>query len=144
MGGETINPTYQDVCSGDTGHAEIIQIDFDENEISYDDLLLVFFKTHDPTTPNRQGNDVGTQYRSVIFYHSQQQKYAAEKMIDTLTKEIIFDRPIVTEIAPISEFYEAEDHHKNYYNLNSSQPYCTFVIQPKLAKFAKEFKEKLK
>jgi len=144
MGGTTANPTYQEVCNGDTGHAEIIQVEFDENEISYDDLLLVFFKTHDPTSLNRQGNDIGTQYRSVIFYHSQEQKHAAEKMIDTLTKEMVFDRPIVTEISPVSKFYEAEDYHKNYYNLNSGQPYCAFVIQPKLAKFIKEFSPSLR
>lgn len=144
MGGKTGNPTYEEVCTGDTGHAEIIQIEYNEDEISFDDLLLIFFKTHDPTTLNRQGNDVGTQYRSVIFYHNQEQKKQAEEMIDNLTKEMVFDRPIVTEVAPVSEFFRAEDYHHNYYNLNPYKGYCALVIQPKLAKFTEQFKEKLK
>lgn len=144
MGGHTNNPTYKDICNGDTGHAEIIQVDFNENEISFDDLLLVFFKTHDPTTLNRQGNDAGTQYRSVIFYDSPQQKAAAENMIDKLEKEMVFDRPIVTEVSPISQFYSAEDYHQNYYNNNPDQGYCAYVIQPKLAKFTREFGSKIK
>lgn len=144
MGGHTSNPTYKDICNGDTGHAEIIQIDYNENEISFDDLLLVFFKTHDPTTLNRQGNDAGTQYRSVIFYESPQQKAAAENMIDKLEKEMVFDRPIVTEVSPISQFYSAEDYHQNYYNNNPDQGYCAYVIQPKLAKFTREFGSKIK
>lgn len=144
MGGHTKNPTYKDICNGDTGHAEIIQIEYNENEISFDDLLLVFFKTHDPTTLNRQGNDAGTQYRSVVFYDTPEQKAAAENMIDKLEKEMIFDRPIVTEVTPISEFYSAEDYHQNYYNNNPDQGYCAYVIQPKLAKFTREFGSKIK
>lgn len=144
MGGKTNNPTYEDICTGDTGHAEIIQIEYNEEEISFNDLLLVFFKTHDPTTLNRQGNDVGTQYRSVIFYHNQEQKKQAEDMIDNLTKDMVFDRPIVTEVTPVSEFFQAEDYHQNYYNTNPYKGYCALVIQPKLAKFTEQFKEKLK
>ena len=144
MGGHKPDPTYQDICNGDTGHAEIIQIDYDPAEITFEDLLLVFFKTHDPTTLNRQGNDAGTQYRSVIFYHNPEQKTAAENMIDRLEKELVFDRAIVTEISPVSKFYGAEDYHQNYFNSNVNKPYCTFVIQPKLAKFTSEFKEKIK
>ena len=144
MGGKTNNPTYEDICTGDTGHAEIIQIEYNEEEISFNDLLLVFFKTHDPTTLNRQGNDVGTQYRSVIFYHNQEQKKQAEDMIDNLTKDMVFDRPIVTEVTPVSEFFQAEDYHQNYYNTNPYKGYCALVIQPKLAKFTEHFKEKLK
>lgn len=144
MGGKTHNPTYEEVCTGNTGHAEIIQIEYEEDEISFNELLLVFFKTHDPTTLNRQGNDVGTQYRSVIFYHNQEQKEQALEMIDNLTKEMVFDRPIVTEVAPVSEFFQAEDYHQNYYNTNPDKGYCALVIQPKLAKFTEQFKEKLK
>ncbi|HEY0666669.1 MAG TPA: peptide-methionine (S)-S-oxide reductase MsrA [Sphingobacteriaceae bacterium] len=144
MGGKTNNPTYEDICTGDTGHAEIIQIEYNEEEISFNDLLLVFFKTHDPTTLNRQGNDVGTQYRSVIFYHNQEQKKQAEDMIDNLTKDMVFDRPIVTEVTPVSEFFQAEDYHQNYYNTNPYKGYCALVIQPKLAKFTEQFKEKLR
>ncbi len=144
MGGHKAHPTYMEICNGDTGHAEIIQIEFDPEQISYDDLLLVFFKTHDPTTLNRQGNDSGTQYRSVVFYHNQEQKLAAEQMIDKLEKELVFDQPIVTEISPVTDFYEAEDYHQNYYQSNTGKPYCAFVIQPKLAKFTRDFKEKLK
>lgn len=144
MGGQTSNPTYEDICKGDTGHAEIIQIEYNEAEISFNDLLLVFFKTHDPTTLNRQGNDIGTQYRSVIFYHTQEQKKQAEEMIDDLTKQMVYDKPIVTEITPVSEFYQAEDYHQNYYNTNPYKGYCALVIQPKLAKFTEQFKEKLR
>ena len=144
MGGHKPDPTYMDICNGDTGHAEIIQIDYDPAEITFEGLLLVFFKTHDPTTLNRQGNDAGTQYRSVIFYNSSEQKTAAENMIDKLEKELIFERPIATEISPVSKFYEAEDYHQNYFNSNTNKPYCAFVIQPKLAKFSKDFKDKLK
>jgi peptide-methionine (S)-S-oxide reductase len=144
MGGHTTNPTYADICNGDTGHAEVIQVDFDPDIISFSELLLVFFKTHDPTTLNRQGNDMGTQYRSVIFYQDQRQKKEAHDMIDRLTKELVFDRPIVTEVSPVTDFYEAEDYHQNYFNQNSDKPYCAFVIQPKLGKFTKEFKDKIK
>lgn len=144
MGGKIENPTYTEVCAGDTGHAEVIQLDFDPEVISYEELLLVFFKTHNPTSLNRQGNDIGTQYRSVIFYHNQEQKEAAHKMIDALTKELVYDKPIVTEVSPATEFYKAEDYHQDYYNANSGKPYCVFVIQPKLAKFAGDFKEKIR
>ena len=144
MGGQTENPTYKEVCNGDSGHAEIIQIEYNEEEIRFEDLLLVFFKTHDPTTLNRQGNDAGTQYRSVVFYETAEQKAAAESMIDNLEKEMVFNRPIVTEITPISKFYSAEDYHQNYFNNNPDQGYCAYVIQPKLAKFTKEFGSRLK
>ena len=144
MGGHINNPTYEQVCSGNTGHAEVIQVDFDPNVITYEELLLIFFKTHNPTTLNRQGNDIGTQYRSVVFFHSQEQKEKANKMIDELTRELVYDSPIVTEVSPVSDFYKAEDYHQNYFNQNSGQPYCTFVIQPKLIKFGEKFKEKIK
>ena len=144
MGGHTNNPTYVQVCSGNTGHAEVIQVDFDPKVITYEELLLIFFKTHNPTTLNRQGNDIGTQYRSVVFFHSQEQKEKANKMIDELTRELVYDSPIVTEVSPVSDFYKAEDYHQNYFNQNSGQPYCTFVIQPKLIKFGEKFKEKIK
>jgi len=144
MGGQSKNPTYKEVCNGTTGHAEVIQLEYDADAISLDELLLVFFKTHNPTTLNRQGNDVGTQYRSAIFYNSDDQKQQAQAMIDLLTAEKIFDKPIVTEITPASEFYRAEDYHQNYFNENPGNPYCAAVIQPKLYKFAKEFTEKIK
>ncbi|WP_316805176.1 peptide-methionine (S)-S-oxide reductase MsrA [Pedobacter nototheniae] len=144
MGGELKHPTYMEICNGDTGHAEVVQIEYDETIISFSDLLLIFFKTHNPTSLNRQGNDTGSQYRSVIFYDNQEQKAEAEKMIDDLTRQMVFDKPIVTEIRPVSEFYEAEDYHQNYFNQNQGKPYCAFVIQPKLNKFATDFKEKIK
>jgi peptide-methionine (S)-S-oxide reductase len=144
MGGKNSNPTYEQVCTGATGHAEVIHLEYDANAISFNELLLVFFKTHDATTLNRQGNDVGTQYRSAIFYYNDEQKQAAEAMIKTLTAEKVFDSPIVTEITPASEFYKAEDYHQNYFNDNSNKSYCAFVIQPKLNKFAKEFTDKIK
>ncbi len=144
MGGQTKNPTYKEVCTGKTGHAEVIDLEYDADELSFDELLIVFFKTHNPTTLNRQGNDVGTQYRSVIFYYNDEQKQQAEAMIKTLTDEKVFDEPIVTEIKPASEFYKAEDYHQNYFNNNPGNPYCAAVIQPKLYKFAKEFAEKIK
>jgi peptide-methionine (S)-S-oxide reductase len=143
MGGTKPNPTYLEICQGNTGHAEVIQIEYDEAIISFDELLLVFFKTHDPTTRNRQGNDVGTQYRSVIFYYDQDQKQKAQTMIDNLTREMVFDRSIITEITPVSQFYEAEDYHQNYFNQNTNKPYCAFVIQPKLNKFIQEFRDKV-
>ena len=144
MGGDQPNPTYEQVCEGTTGHAEVIQIEFDPEVISFEELLLVFFKTHNPTTLNRQGNDVGTQYRSSVFYHSTDQKERAQQMIDTLEKSLVFENSIITEITPVSEFYNAEDYHQNYFNQNSSKSYCAFVIQPKLNKFEQEFKEKIK
>lgn len=143
-GGRVKNPTYREVCSGLTGHAEVIQFNYDPKVVSYDELLEIFWKTHDPTTLNRQGNDVGTQYRSVVFYHNDEQKKAAEYYKQKLEENKVFDDPIVTEISEFPGFYKAEDYHQNYYNLNSSEPYCSYVITPKLDKFKKVFKEKLK
>ncbi len=144
MGGAVPDPTYMDVCSGTTGHAEVIQFDYDPERVSFEELMLAFFKTHNPTTLNRQGNDVGTQYRSVIFFHNEEQKTAAETMIRTLNEQRIYPQAIVTEVSPAVAFYKAEEYHQNYYFDNPSKPYCMFVIQPKLAKFAEEFREKLK
>ena len=144
IGGKTANPTYKDISSGTTGHAEAIQITYNPSEIAYEDLLEIFFGTHDPTTLNRQGADVGTQYRSEIFYHSLTQKESAEKYIQLLEKEKLYDRPIVTKVSSASQFYLAEDYHQNYYNLNSSQGYCRMVIAPKLEKLRKYYKTKLK
>lgn len=143
-GGKTSNPTYKEVCSGLTGHAEVVQITFDPNKISYDELLEVFWKTHDPTTLNRQGNDVGTQYRSVIFYHNDEQKRKAEAYLKKLNAEKVWNAPIVTEISPFAKFYKAEDYHQEYFANNPEQAYCRFVIVPKLEKFEKVFKAKLK
>jgi len=143
-GGTVPNPTYEAVCSGKTGHAEVTQISFDPSVISFSELLQVFFKTHDPTTLNRQGADVGTQYRSVIFYHNDEQKKIAEQLKLELDSAKIWDNPIVTEISQFKKFYKAEDYHQNYYNNNSNEPYCSFVITPKLEKFEKIFKNKLK
>ena len=144
MGGKVKNPTYKEVCTGQTGHAEVIQVTYDPKKVSYDELLEIFWKTHDPTTLNRQGADAGTQYRSAVFYHNDEQKQLAEKYKKELTAAEVFDQPIVTEITPASVFYKAEDYHQNYYNLNGEAPYCAMVIQPKLEKFKKVFKEKLK
>lgn len=143
-GGHTQNPTYKDVCTGKTGHAEACNIYYDPEKISYDELLAAFWTAHDPTQLNRQGHDVGTQYRSAIFYHNEEQKQKAEEYKRRLNEERAYDNPVVTEISPYTEFYKAENYHQNYYNENSSQPYCTFVIQPKLEKFRKVFKDKLK
>jgi peptide-methionine (S)-S-oxide reductase len=143
-GGRVKNPTYKEVCSGLTGHAEAIQLWFDPKKVTYEELLEVFWQTHDPTTLNRQGADVGTQYRSAIFFHNDEQKRLAEFYKKKLEDAKAFDDPIVTEISPASTFYKAEDYHQNYYALNSNAPYCTYVIQPKLEKFKKVFKEKLK
>lgn len=144
IGGKTVNPTYKDICTGETGHAEAIQITFNPNEVAYEDLLEVFFGTHDPTTLNRQGADVGTQYRSEIFYHSEAQKTKAENYIQLLEKEKLYDKKIVTKVSSASVFYPAEDYHQNYYNQNSSQGYCQMVIAPKLEKLRKYYKSKLK
>ena len=144
IGGKTINPTYKDICTGETGHAEAIQITFNPNEVAYEDLLEVLFGTHDPTTLNRQGADVGTQYRSEIFYHSEAQKVKAENYIELLVKEKLYDKSIVTKISSATQFYPAEDYHQNYYNQNSSQGYCQMVIAPKLEKLRKYYKSKLK
>lgn len=143
-GGHVANPSYEEVCNKTTGHAECLNIESDKSKISFDELLEVFWKSHDPTTLNRQGNDVGPQYRSVIFYHSEEQKQKAEKYKDELNKSGVFNRPIVTEISPFTVFYPAENYHQNYYNENGSQPYCSYVIRPKVEKFQKVFKDKLK
>ena len=143
-GGHIKNPTYREVCTGTTGHAEVCRIQYDPQVIGYDELLEVFWKTHDPTTLNRQGNDAGTQYRSVIFYHNEQQKILASEYKDKLEKAGIWNDPIVTEIVPFEAFYKAKNDHQNYYNQNTSQPYCTFVITPKIEKFEKVFRDKIK
>jgi peptide-methionine (S)-S-oxide reductase len=143
-GGKVENPTYEEVCTGTTGHAEVTQITYDPEIISFDELLEVFWKTHDPTTLNRQGNDVGPQYRSVIFYHNDEQKKLAEKYKEALDKSGAWEKPIVTEISPFTKFYPAEDYHQEYYENNPNQGYCAFVIAPKVEKFEKVFKDKLK
>ena len=144
MGGRTPNPTYHDVCSGATGHAEVVKVTFDPAVTSYREILKVFFTIHDPTTPNRQGNDVGTQYRSVVFYGSDEQKRSAAEIIQEINTAGIWDDPIVTEIAPASTFYRAEDYHQEYFRNNSRQPYCTVVVAPKVRKFREKFADKLK
>jgi peptide-methionine (S)-S-oxide reductase len=138
-GGIVKDPSYDQVCTGKTGHAESIQIEFDPKVISYEKILDIFWHTHDPTTLNRQGNDVGPQYRSAIFYHSQDQKKIAEKLKEELEKEDLFNAPIVTEISPFGNFYVAEDYHKNYYENNQDAPYCTFVINPKVRKLLMKY-----
>lgn len=143
-GGHIKNPAYREVVSGRTGHAEVIQITFDPEVVSFDTLLEVFFKTHDPTTLNRQGNDVGTQYRSAIYYHNEQQRKAAEEIKAALEAEEIWKDPIVTEITPFEAFYPAEDYHNNYFNQNQDQPYCAYVIQPKIKKLHAVFADRLK
>jgi peptide-methionine (S)-S-oxide reductase len=144
MGGKTQNPTYKDVCTGLTGHAEVVQIVFNPEVVSFDELLEIFWKTHDPTTLNRQGNDVGTQYRSAVFYHTDEQKNKAEAYKFKLDNAKIWDNPIVTEITPASQFYIAEDYHQDYYNNNANKnPYCSMVITPKIEKFKKVFEDKL-
>ncbi|HET7264584.1 MAG TPA: peptide-methionine (S)-S-oxide reductase MsrA [bacterium] len=143
-GGTVPNPSYQQVCTGTTGHAEVVQITFDPRTLSYRDLLEVFFNIHDPTTLNRQGNDVGTQYRSAIFYHSPEQKATAEQAIRELTEARRFGNPIVTEVKPFTAFYKAEDYHQEYFAHNPNQPYCRVVVGPKVAKFRKAYRERLK
>jgi len=143
-GGTVKNPSYEEVCSGTTGHAESLQIIYDPKVISFDELLEVFWESHDPTTLNRQGNDVGTQYRSVIFYHNEEQKKKSEDYKIKLDKSGAYSNPIVTEITAFQHFYPAEDYHQDYYRLHGSQPYCTFVIRPKVEKFEKVFQSKLK
>jgi peptide-methionine (S)-S-oxide reductase len=143
-GGKVKNPTYKEVCSGLTGHAEVVQLTFDPDKVSYDQLLEIFWKTHDPTTLNQQGADVGTQYRSVIYFHNDTQKERAEYYKARLDEAGAFENPIVTEISPATTFYKAEDYHQNYYNLNNNAPYCTYVIRPKLEKFKKAFEAMLK
>lgn len=144
MGGEKPNPTYFEICNGDTGHVEVVQINYDASVISFEELLLVFFKTHNPTTMNRQGNDVGTQYRSVVFYENDEQKQQAESVIQKLEEEKVFDKPIITAVEPASAFFEAEDYHHNYYKDNRLKPYCSVVIQPKLEKLLHSFRDKIK
>ncbi|QUV99573.1 peptide-methionine (S)-S-oxide reductase MsrA [Chloracidobacterium sp. MS 40/45] len=142
--GHTPNPTYQQVCSGMTGYAEVVEITFDPNEVSYRELLEVFFVIHDPTTLNRQGADVGTQYRSGIYYLTPAQEETARQVVDALTAERVFDAPIVTEIEPLRNFHPAEDYHQNYFARHPYQPYCMAVVAPKVAKFRKRFLEKVK
>ena len=145
MGGARPNPSYEQVCSGSTGHAEVVQVRFDPAVVSYADLLAVFFTIHDPTTPNRQGNDVGTQYRAAIFYHSPEQKRVAEETIERLGREQIFAKPIVTEVTAAAPFYKAEDYHQEYYaRVGGANPYCSYVIEPKVAKFRKHYMDRLK
>ncbi len=143
-GGHTENPTYQQVCSETTGHAEAVQIKFNPNEISYEEVLQIFFGTHDPTTLNRQGNDIGSSYRSAVFYHSPEQKETAEKVVENLTDEDVFGKPIVTEITKFTNFYPAEDYHQNYFENNPNQPYCAAVVSPKVGKFRQKFADRLK
>lgn len=143
-GGEKPNPTYKEICTGKTGHAEVVQITYDPAVISFEKLLEVFFKTHDPTTLNRQGNDIGTQYRSVVFYHNEAQKAAAARIKKELNEAGAFSNPVVTEISPYTKMYEAEDYHQEYYANNGNQPYCRLVIAPKMEKFKKVFADDLK
>jgi peptide-methionine (S)-S-oxide reductase len=143
-GGAIANPTYEQVCTGKTGHAEAVQVTFDPQTISYQDLLRIFFTVHDPTTLNRQGNDMGTQYRSVIFYHDGEQKRIAENVIKEIKAENIWDSPIVTDLSPFRAFYEAEGYHQEYFANNPNQPYCRTIIAPKVVKFRKMYQDRLK
>jgi peptide-methionine (S)-S-oxide reductase len=143
-GGSVANPSYEQVCTGDTGHAEVAQVTFDPSVISYKEILEIFFTTHDPTTLNRQGADVGTQYRSVIFYNSEEQKKTAEEVKREIEQSKIWGKPIVTEIVPLKAFYKAEDYHQNYFKDNPRQAYCQVVIAPKVAKFRKHYSERLR
>jgi len=143
-GGHVVNPTYEQVCGKRTGHAEVVQVWFDPAVISYDDILYIFWRIHDPTTLNRQGNDVGPQYRSVIFYHDEAQKAAAERTRAEAEAGRVWPDPIVTEIVPFEVFYEAEGYHQDYFNNNPNQPYCVYVVDPKVRKFRKSFQDKLK
>jgi len=143
-GGHVMNPTYREVCSGATGHAEVVQVTFDPAVVSFADILRIFFTIHDPTTLNRQGNDVGTQYRSAIFYHDETQKQVAVEVIDELTKQRVWPNPIVTEVAPLDTFYPAEEYHQDYFANNPMQPYCQVVVAPKVAKFRKQYFQQLK
>jgi peptide-methionine (S)-S-oxide reductase len=143
-GGSTDDPTYRQVCSGTTGHAEVVQVTFDPKVISFKEILEVFFSIHDPTTLNRQGADAGTQYRSVVYYHTPEQKTTAEQVIKEIGTEGIWNSPIVTELAPLKQFYKAEDYHQEYYKDNPEQMYCQVVISPKVAKFRKQFMDRLK
>lgn len=142
-GGQTLNPDYDSVCTGKTGHAEVVQIEFDANVLTYQKILEIFFAIHDPTTLNRQGNDIGSQYRSVIYAHDKQQRLMAEEVIKQLATENIFDQPIVTELSDLPTYYPAEDYHQNYFNNHPDQGYCAFVVSPKVSKFRKQFAELL-
>lgn len=144
IGGRTVNPTYKQICNGDTGHAEAIQIEFDPSQISFDELLEIFFASHDPTTPNRQGNDVGTQYRSAIFCQDEEQRKSAEQVISRLNAETLWPSPIVTEINDAATFYPAEDYHQRYYENNLNQPYCMIVAAPKVAKIRAKYADRIK
>ncbi len=143
-GGHVSNPNYREVCEGTTGHAEVVQITFDPSNVSYRELLEVFFTIHDPTTLNRQGADVGTQYRSAVFYHTPEQRETAEQVIAEMTAERVWDSPIVTEVTPLEKFYPAEDYHQDYFDKNPAQPYCRAVVAPKVSKFRKLFLDRLK
>lgn len=143
-GGKTANPSYEEVCTGKTGHAEVVQITFDKSVTNLDEILKVFFTVHDPTTLNRQGEDVGTQYRSVIFYRNEAQRKTAQDIINVLNANKVYNSPIVTKVEPFTQFYNAEDYHQDYYAYNKNKPYCRLVIQPKLEKFEKIFKDRLK
>ncbi|MGV8137581.1 MAG: peptide-methionine (S)-S-oxide reductase MsrA [Mangrovibacterium sp.] len=143
-GGDVVNPSYREVCTGRTGHAEVIEIEFDPSVISFSELLEVFFSTHDPTTLNRQGGDVGTQYRSVIFYHNPEQKKTADSVIDHLNQDSVFGKPVVTEVVKWKNFFPAEDYHQDYFENNPLQSYCQVVIVPKIEKFRKIFSDRLK
>jgi peptide-methionine (S)-S-oxide reductase len=142
-GGQTLNPDYDSVCTGKTGHAEVVRIEFDANVLTYQKILEIFFAIHDPTTLNRQGNDIGSQYRSVIYAHDKQQRLLAEEVIKQLAAENIFDQPILTELADLPTYYPAEDYHQNYFNNHPDQGYCAFVVSPKVSKFRKQFAELL-
>ena len=144
MGGKNHNPTYQQVCGGDTGHVEVVRVTFDPEQVSFHELLDVFFTVHDPTTLNRQGNDVGTQYRSVVFFTSDEQKRQAEEAIANLNRSRAYSSPVVTTVEPAKEFFVAEKYHQEYYANNSSQPYCQFVISPKMKKFQQKYGAKMK
>ena len=143
-GGKVSNPSYREVCAGRTGHAEVVQVTFDPDVLSYREVLQIFFTTHDPTTPNRQGADVGTQYRSVVFYHDDEQERIAEEVIREFEAEGVWDAPIVTELAPLPAFYRAEEYHQDYFAQNPAQPYCQAVIAPKVSKLRKQYFERLK
>ena len=143
-GGHVANPTYEQVCGKGTGHAEVVQVSFDPDQVSYREILEVFFTVHDPTTPNRQGADVGPQYRSVIYYHSDEQRRIAEEVMAQLGRDQVWHAPIVTELAPMPAFYPAEDYHQQYFAQNPNQPYCQVVVAPKVAKFRKQYLEQLK
>lgn len=143
-GGASPNPTYRQVCTGTTGHAEVVQVTFDPSVVSFSDILRIFFTVHDPTQLNRQGNDVGTQYRSAVFFHSPEQQRAAHEVIAELNEQRLWDRPIVTEVTPFKAFYPAEDYHQEYFSNNPFQPYCMAVVAPKVKKFRKQFVEQLK